>query len=302
MRFVAVRVLQAVAMVTIVAVAAFLMLEAAPGDFLTDLKSNPSIPAATVERLQHEFALNQPPAYRLLHWLRSLLLGDFGLSLTWNRPVAELLWPRVRNTALLSFTGLLGAWLLGVPLAAWAAARSGSWGSRAGALVVSVLVAIPDLLLALFMLVAAVNTKWIAVSGSLPGAGLTLALISFPAIYRHTFASVRQVMGEPFVESARAHGLSPLRVWVGHILPAAANPLISLFGLSVSSLLSASLIVEVVLGWPGLGPLLLESVAARDHHVVLAGVVLSACLLAGSNLAVGLLLAVADPRIRKDCQ
>jgi len=300
MRFLLTRALRGAGLVAAVAVLGFLMMEAAPGDFLTDLRSSPGIPTATVEQMQRDSSLDRPVWSRLVSWIRSLLSGDLGVSLIWHRPVADLVWPRACNTALLSLTGLSGAWLVGVPLAALSAARSGSWVSRAASLLVSALVALPDLLVALLVLLTAVSTRWIPVSGSLAGAGFALALIALPAVYRHTYSSMRMAMGEPFVESARAHGLPPVRVWTGHILPAAAGPLISLLGLSFSSLLSASLLVEVVLGWPGLGPLLLEAVAARDQHVVLAGVVLSAGLLAAASLLIDLLLVLCDPRIRRD--
>jgi peptide/nickel transport system permease protein len=101
------------------------------------------------------------------------------------------------------------------------------------------------------------------------------------------------------VRAARAHGLGERRVLFAHALPAAANPLISLFGLSVASLLSLSLVVEVVMGWPGLGPLMLEAILARDLHLVVGPVLASTVLLLAGNLAADLLLLALDPRIRE---
>lgn len=297
MKRAAVRCLHALAMIAAVAALSFVLLEAAPGDFLTDLQANPAIPAATLQRMRADYALDAPLPSRLLHWFASTLRGEWGYSLAANRPVAELLLPRAARTATLALAGLGAAWLIGVPLGALAA--TGMPGMRLCSAAVSLLTAMPDLLISLAILHVAVRTRWIAVSESLPGAALALALISLPAVYRHTTSAMRAVLDEPYIASARAHGLPEWRIWTGHILPAAANPLISLLGLSFASLLSASLLVEVILGWPGVGPLLLDAIANRDHHVVLASVVWSAMLLAAGNLLADLLLLAADPRIRR---
>jgi peptide/nickel transport system permease protein len=111
---------------------------------------------------------------------------------------------------------------------------------------------------------------------------------------------VAAVLDAPFVRAARAHGIPERRVLFRPVLPAAANPLISLFGLSVAGLLSMSLLVEVVMSWPGLGPLLLEAILARDFHLVLGPVLASTLFLLCGNLVADLLLLAADPRIRAD--
>ena len=101
-----------------------------------------------------------------------------------------------------------------------------------------------------------------------------------------------------FALAARAHGIPARRRLVRHLLPVAANPLIGLLGLSLGTLLSASLLVEVVMGWPGLGPLLVDAIMSRDIAVVLGAIVLSAAFLIAGNLVADLLLYRLDPRIR----
>ena len=105
----------------------------------------------------------------------------------------------------------------------------------------------------------------------------TLVLASLPILVRHVRASMSEVLKAPFIQAARGHGISDARLLFRYALPAAANPLISLFGFSVGGLLSGSLLVEVVTGWPGLGPLLLEATMSRDLYVVV-GVVMSSTL------------------------
>ncbi|MBV9507285.1 MAG: ABC transporter permease [Acidobacteriia bacterium] len=181
----------------------------------------------------------------------------------------------------------------------------------------ALLLSIPDLLIALLLLLFALRTGLFPVGGmaSLGTAhtviahtkdvalhlvlpALALALLSLPLLVRHVQAAVRESMCAPFVQAARAHGIPAGRLWLAYILPAAANPLISLFGYSVGGLLSSSLLVEVIMGWPGLGPLLLESIFSRDVHVVIGTTVLSALFLIAGNLVADLLLYAVDPRIR----
>jgi len=131
---------------------------------------------------------------------------------------------------------------------------------------------------------------------ALPVAVLALGML--PVLARHVRAAMMEMLDAPFALSERALGI-PRRLLFRHVLRAAAQPLIALFGVSLGTLLSASLLVEVVMGWPGLGPFFLEAVTARDFGVVLAVVTLSAAMLAAGNLAADLMLYRADPRIRQ---
>jgi len=188
------------------------------------------------------------------------------------------------------------SWGIGVPLGMWSAARG---GGRLAGMAATALVSMPDILIALLVLIVAVRTGWIPVSNSLAGPLIALTLISIPNIYRHARAAAAMAMVEPFVASAVACGLSPWRVWSAHVFPAMANSLISLSGLSLGALLSASLLVETVFGWPGLGGLLLEAIGARDQHIIMSAIVLTTALMASANIAADLALYLHDPRIRR---
>jgi len=109
-----------------------------------------------------------------------------------------------------------------------------------------------------------------------------------------------EALDSPFILSARGHGIPEGRVLFLYALPAAANPLISLFGFSVGTLLSASLLVEVLMSWPGIGPLLVAAILARDIYLVIGAVMFSTLFLVGGNLLADLLLYLADPRIRME--
>jgi peptide/nickel transport system permease protein len=127
---------------------------------------------------------------------------------------------------------------------------------------------------------------------------LALVLSALPMLVRHVRAAVADVLQAPFVRAARGHGISRRTLLYRYVLRAAANPLITLFGISLGALLSGSLLVEVVMSWPGLGPLLLEAILARDVYVVIGGVLCSTVFLVVGNLFADMLVYWADPRIR----
>ena len=129
---------------------------------------------------------------------------------------------------------------------------------------------------------------------------LALVLVGLPVVIQHTRSAMKAALEAPFMKAARGHGIGSLRLLLRHAFPVAANPLISLFGLSIAGLLGSSLLAEVVTGWPGLGPLFVQSIFARDFYVVIAVVMLSSGFLVVGNLLGDLLLSAVDPRIRTD--
>jgi peptide/nickel transport system permease protein len=229
----------------------------------------------------------RPLPVRYVHWMNSVVHGDLGFSFAYNSPVGSLLWVRARNTLLLTLTATLLAWGLALPLGTWSAATLGHLPDRALSWTTATLLVIPDLVLALGLLVFAVRSGWFPTGGivsvgfeslsllsklrdilmhmTLPV--LALVLSALPVLVRHVRASVSEVLNAPFMRAALGHGIPRRRLHYGYALRAAANPLISLFGFSVGALLSGSLLVEVVMSWPGLGPMLLEAILARDLYV-----------------------------------
>lgn len=304
------------AVLVLVAVSAilFLFLDLAPGDFLSEMRLDPRISPAALSALRARYGLDRPLAVRYVRWVGAALHGDLGYSFAYGTPAGPLLLERARHTLLLTGTALFLTWLIAVPLGAACAARPRSALDRLSAAVTSALLAVPDVVLSLLALLVAVRTGWIPVGGmtSQHPAGAAwadvarhlvapvavLVLVSLPLVVRHVRASVTRALEAPFVTAALAHGLRRSDFWLRTVLPAAANPLVSLFGLSLSGLLGGSLLVEVVMGWPGLGPFLLEAILARDVHVVVGSILLSTCLLIAGNLLADLLLAFVDPRIR----
>ncbi len=301
-----------------VSILSFALIELAPGDFFTEMRLNPQLSPETLAGLRQQYGLDQPLPVRYLHWARSVTRGEFGFSFAYNAPVAPLLWLRARNTLLLTAPAALFAWLIAIPIGVGSAARRNKWDDKIASGGITALLAIPELLLALGFLLISLRTGYLPTGGMLsvgfselgwwekfkditahlaiPVAVLTLG--SLPILVRHVRATMLEVLQSPFINAARAHGISPRRLLFRHALPAALNPLISLFGFSIAGLLSASLLVEIVVSWPGLGPLLLEAILGRDLYVVVGAILFSTMFLVVGTLVSDLLLFAADPRIR----
>jgi peptide/nickel transport system permease protein len=303
-----------------VSILAFLFTTLAPGNYFDEMRLNPQIAPETVAALRAQYQLDRPLPERYASWVNSLIHGEMGFSFAYNSPVAPLLLVRARNTLLLTVTATVLAWGIALPVGVWSAERLGrlpdrmiTWGTAA-------LLVIPDLALALGLLVLAVRTGWFPTGGMasidfenfsflhklqdlavhmvLPV--LALVLSALPLLIRHARAAVAEVLGAPFLLAARGHGISGRTLLYRYALPAAANPLISLFGFSIGALLSGSLLIEVVMSWPGLGPFLLEAILARDLYVVIGGVLFSTIFLVAGNFLADALLYWADPRIRTE--
>ena len=318
MKYLVRRAIRVVVLLFGVSLLCFLFTEMAPGSFFDEMRLNPQISAETISTLQTRYGLDQPLLVRYGRWLTSVLRGDLGFSIAYNAPVAPLLWSRALNTLLLTTTAMLLTWLIGVPLGVWSAAYQGRWFDRSVEAGNSLLISIPEIVIALSLLALAVRSRALPVGGMmsldygdlstwgklhdllrhllLPTAILVLAGIAI--VIRHVRAGVVEVLDAPYVQAARGLGIGRARLLFRHVLPVTASPAISLFGLSIASLLSGSLLVEVTTGWPGLGPLLLEATLARDLYLVIGGIIFSALFLVLGNFIADLLLFAFDPRIR----
>jgi peptide/nickel transport system permease protein len=303
-----------------VSILAFLFTTLAPGNYFDEMRLNPQIAPETLVALRTQYQLDRPLPLRYISWVNSVLHGQMGFSFAYNAPVAPLLLVRARYTLLLTATATLLAWAIALPLGVWSAERLGQFPDRVISWSTAVLLVIPDLALALGLLVIAVRTHWFPTGGmasvdfeslsslnkirdlalhmTLPVAALVLSAL--PLLVRHVRASVADVLHAPFLLAAEGHGIPRLALLFRYALPAAANPLLSLFGFSIGALLSGSLLIEVVMSWPGLGPFLLEAILARDIYIVIGGVLFSTIFLAAGNFLADVLLCWLDPRIRTE--
>jgi peptide/nickel transport system permease protein len=205
-----------------------------------------------------------------------------------------------------------------VPLGIWVAARQERALDRVIRLGTSFFISLPEVVIAVALLALVVRWRIVPVGGmhAIDSEGMSswarwrdlasrmvlpvsiLVLVESAIIVRHVRASVVEVLSMPFVNAARGLGIGRVRLLFRHVQPVAASPLISLFGFSLAGLISGSLLVEVVCGWPGLGPMILEATFSRDLYIVIAGIMLSALFMISGTMVADLMLLICDPRIR----
>jgi peptide/nickel transport system permease protein len=289
----------------------------APGDAFTEARLDRQLSPAAVTAMRHAAGVDRPFLLRYSDWLRSAVRGDLGRSIAYRSPIAPLLARRALNSLVLVVAALIVTWSIVLPLGVWTAARDRSADGRLVAAGATALIAMPDLLIAIALLVLAARTG-VLPTGGLRAAGggddsglagmvdrlrhsfmpvVALTLIAAPPLVRHVRASMLDALRAPYVLAAAARGIPYRRRLWRLALRAAANPLVALFGLSFAALFSASMMVEVVMSWPGLGPLLLDAVRTRDEQLILAGVMFATVLLLVGNGCADVLLRSIDPRI-----
>lgn len=317
-RYVGRRFLRAIALLFGASALSFCLFRVAPGDYYDEMRLNPRISQQTVEALRKQHGLDLAMPLRYIRWLGSVLHGDWGFSLAYNSPAAPLLQERAANTLVLAGAAAFLAWTIAVPLALWAAAGR-KWRRLSFTSVVTGLLVLPDLLVILALTFLIAPSRFLPVGGMtsidfeqmnlwgrirdlashlvIPGTALVLATL--PVLLSHTRTAMAEALECPFITAARANGIPKRRLLLRHALPVAANPLITLLGFSIGTLLSSSLLVEAIVGWPGLGQLLLQAILQRDLDIVLGAVMLSAAFYVSANFIADVLLYAADPRIRQ---
>ncbi|MFN7939804.1 MAG: ABC transporter permease [Bryobacteraceae bacterium] len=275
----------------------FLLVVAVPGSYYDEARSDPRVSTETIRTMQARAGETGSLAQRYGQWLGSMVRGEGGYSIAYQTPVLPLILPRLRKTLELAGVGLILTWLIVLALAAWAGR-----GSRVGIAVsnsmYAVLSAIPELVLACGLLALALHWGLLRENDiGLPA--VVLGLSGIPGLLPPVRAALGKVSAAPHLLLAQVHGIRGWRYFSMFWLRAASVSLISLAGVSVGTMLSSTLVVEIVCGWPGIGALFLQSIESRDTHVVLAIVLVSSGVYSVASTVSDLLVAAADPRIRE---
>jgi peptide/nickel transport system permease protein len=301
------RFLQGILVLLIVSMLTFTLLAAAGGDALTALRSDPLVSEETIQSHRRIYGLDQPLPTRYALWLSDAMRGRMGHSLSYQAPVWTIVRPRLLNTLALAAVALSIAWAVSLALGSLAALRAGSWVDRLCGVVILLAASSPRIVIALAALAVTARSSLLAIGGQ-SSAGITFARLLIPAIVlsvplvaiflAQTRDGVRSALAEEFVQVARAKGLPERAIVLRHALRAALNPLITIFGYSLSGLLSGSVIVETVLGWPGIGQLSVTAVRGRDVPLLMAVVMTTAAAVLVGNAIADILLRANDPRLR----
>ncbi|MER8790779.1 ABC transporter permease [Mesorhizobium sp. M0923] len=302
----------------IVVIGTFLLLEAAPGDAVDAYIVSTGGDAGMIELLRHRWGLDQSELTRLANYLWALLHLDLGQSVTFSRPIRDVITERLPNTLLLMGSATALSFGLGSVLGIYAGARPGSVRDRFLSIGSLAVYAIPGFWLGLVLIIVfAVDLRWFPIGGiesiasartGLDRAGdiarhLVLPVSALGFIYlalylRMMRAGMAEVWRQDFVLAARARGLSRRRVVLAHVARNALLPLVTMLGLQSAQMLGGSVVIESVFSVPGLGRLAQEAVAARDTPLLLGIILVSAVLVVIINLLVDIAYAVLDPRVR----
>ncbi len=320
LRYIARRLLQMIPLVLGISLISFLIIQLSPGDFLAEIRLNPVVSQQTVDQMRANFGLDQPIHIQYLKWLKNILRGDFGYSFAFQVPVLWLIRSRLLNTLLLNVVALVIAWSIAIPVGIHAATRQYSPTDNALSLVAYIGISTPSFFSALLLLYLAFKTHLLPIGGMssldydlftwpekvldlarhlvIPAS--VLAFFAVAGLMRQMRGNLLEVLRQDYVKTARAKGLADRVVINKHAVRNAINPLITIFGFELGGLLGGSAILENVVGWPGLGQLILASVISKDLYVVMGSLLIGGVTLVLGNLVADVLLAASDPRIRYD--
>lgn len=314
------RLLQAVVTLLLASLLCFLIIQLAPGDYLSTLRGNPKLSAQFVEQLRQQFGLDRPWLEQYLRWLQQVVTrGNFGNSFVYNRSVSSLLWERVPATLLLAIASLVVTWAIAIPLGIISAVKQNQWSDRLLRTLSYVGQGFPSFITALLLLIVAQYTSPLFPIGDMTSVDhndlnpigkildigwhmilptIALSVTSFAGLQRITRGELLDVLRQDYIQTARAKGLPENTVIYTHALRNAVNPLITLLGFEFANLLSGAFITEQFFNWPGLGRLILQAFFAQDLYLVMGSLMMGAVMLILGNLLADLLLKVVDPRIK----
>jgi peptide/nickel transport system permease protein len=319
------RVLLAIPTLLLISLLSFVIIQLPPGDFLDtkiaelEQRYGDSSSVARADELRERYGLNRPMVVRYASWVGGFVQGDFGESFRYEREVRELIGERLAYTLLIALGSLLFMYAVAIPLGIYSATHKYSWRDNLLAFVAFLGMSLPGFLLALMLMVMAFHLFGLPLFGlfSLPYRDAPWSIGKFGDLWQHLWIPVivvaingtaglmrvmrgnlLDVLGQPFVQTARAKGLKERIVVWKHAVRIAINPLISMMGMSLPEILSGATIVSIVMGLPTIGPLLFQSLKDQDMYLAGTLIMMFSLLLIIGNLLADVALAWADPRIR----
>lgn len=299
----------------------FIIMQLAPGDFLTSMQMSPDFPPELLARMRAQYGLDQPVYVQYFNWIFRVFQGDLGYSFLWHAPVTWVLQQRIWNTLLLTAVATVVAWAIAIPIGIHSATHQYSWSDKILTFFAFIGISIPNwffgLLILYFIVSQGINlpiggmistdfrefslwekTTDLARHMLVPVIVLSTGIMA--SLMRYMRSNLLEVLKQDYVTTARAKGLSRRVVVNKHAVRNAINPLITLFGFQLGSLFSGAALTEIILNWPGIGSLMLSAVRGLDYYLVMGNLIIGGVMLIIGNLIADLLLAWSDPRIRFD--
>lgn len=284
-----------------------------PGDPIDlMLSADPNVTAGDAARLKALQGLDRPLWERYWYWLQSAIVGDFGYSRLYARPVVEVIGPRLLNTLILMGTSLALALLIAIPAGVIAAMHPRGLTDSTINLLAFAGFSVPSFWLGLILIIVfAVQLGWLPAGGTAPigSADLvdrlrylvlpvaTLTLLAAGTFVRFVRASMLEALREDFIRTARVKGLSRSAVVIRHAMPHAMLSLVTIVALNVGSLFSGSLVVETIFAYLGMGKLIYDSIMGNDYNLALAALLIATLVTLLANLVADIAYGWLDPRI-----
>jgi len=283
----------------------FFMLRMLPGDPAQVLAGQMATPQE-IENIRHQLGLDRPIYEQYAIYLSHLARFDLGRSARTQNPVIEEIWARLPNTLLLAVVAIGLACLFGIPAGIISAVRPYSWIDYAVTMTALFGISMPVFWLGLMLVVIfAVWLHWLPAGGIggwqyviLPSITLASFVVAF--IARMTRSTMLETLSQDYTTTARSKGLTEKMVVIKHALRNALIPIITVVGLQFGLLLGGAVLTETVFAWPGIGRLIVDSILARDYPMIQGVILIFGLLYILVNLAVDLVYAFVDPRIRYD--
>lgn len=312
------RLLFFIPMLFVITVLIFTFARLAPGDAFSG-EPNPEVTLADLERKRELYGLNDPPHIQYLTWLKNVTQGELGVSMRFEKPVAELINERIENTLFLAAVSLAITLMISIPIGIFSAKYPYTIFDYSATTFGFMGLATPSFYLGLVLIyVFAIKLGWLPSQGTVTStdlAGLELWIdkikhVLMPAIalgtggtatyMRYMRSEMLEVMNRDYIRTARSKGVPERSILFKHTLRNALIPIITLLGFEVGALLSGAIITEAVFSWPGMGSLYLNGISNRDYPIIMAvNLILAVSILVG-NLLADIFYALVDPRIRYD--
>ena len=323
-RFIARRLAGMIPFIFLVSITVFVLIKIPPGDFVSNYAASLAASGETVDDsmladMRKRYGLDRPLPVQYWRWISGVAQGDFGYSFKWQQPVASLIGERMGLTLVLSLATLLFTWAIALPIGVYSAVRRYTFGDYVVTLLGFVGLAVPSFLLALVLMYVGVTVFHQDLGGLFSpqyvdapwtfgrvrdlAAHLWIPMIILGAsgaasLIRIMRANLMDQLHQPYVDTARAKGLSEFTLLVRYPIRVALNPFVSTIGWVLPHLVSGSVIISIVLNLPTAGPMLLQALLSQDQYLAGAFLLLLCSLTVIGTLISDILLALLDPRIR----
>lgn len=294
-------------MVLVLSFVTFLLMKITPGDPIRAILKVDDVASTTVdeEKLRKEYGFNEPILHQYSNWLINVAQLDLGESIISKKPVFEMISDRLPATVSLALGGLVVLFLIAIPLGVIGAVFEDRWPDYISRFIAMIGASIPSFWLGLLLIyffslqlhVLPVMGKGTFAHYVLPS--VTLGIAMAPIYIRLLRERLISTLQSPYIEAAKARGLRKERVLIFHALRGSLIPLVTMFGLSIGSLLGGIMVIEILFSWPGMGDLIVQAVLQRDYPVIQGYILIIGILVVMTNLLVDLLYLVINPQIKQ---